>query len=222
MATTRETTNCPVTTLPATADEAAKAAKTKRAADLHTARVMTDGSINAVVVQKYLPGVNDGGDMMTLAEVTREQVKAIAGGDLSMLEGMLLSQATALQAMFFDLAIRAKMQDRFDGIQTMTTLALKCAAQSRQAIVALAELRMPKSVMFAKQANVSGGHQQINNGVAALASPARAEELQDRPNELSGADHELLEDTRTSGAAGGADSHLAAVGTSHRAEVIGR
>ena len=59
---------------------------------------------------------------------------------------MLLTQATALQAIFIDLALRAKRQDRFEGIHTMTTLALKCAAQSRQAVTALAELRMPKII----------------------------------------------------------------------------
>ena len=221
MATKPKTPKTPATAL-TTAADAAAAAKAKRAADLHTARIMIDGSINAVVVQKYLPGVNDGGDMLTLVEVTREQVKAIAGGDLSMLEGMLLSQATALQAMFTDLAARAKPQDRFDAIQTMTTLALKCAAQSRQAVTALAELRMPKTVMFAKQANVTSGPQQVNNGVLAPASPLRAEEIQNRPNELLEMQHGNHLDTRAAGTAGGADSRLEAVGALDRAEVTGR
>ena len=74
---------------------------------------------------------------------------AIVGGDFSGLEYMLLTQATALRAMFVDLATRAKRKGRFDRIQTMTTLALKCAAQSRQTVTALAELRMLKTVMFA-------------------------------------------------------------------------
>ena len=221
MATKPKTPKTPATAL-TTAADAAAAAKAKRAADLHTARIMIDGSINAVVVQKYLPGVNDGGDMLTLVEVTREQVKAIAGGDLSMLEGMLLSQATALQAMFTDLAARAKPQDRFDAIQTMTTLALKCAAQSRQAVTALAELRMPKTVMFAKQANVTSGPQQVNNGVVAAALPARAEEIQSRPNELLEAQHGNHLDTRAQSAAGGADPHLVPVEVIHRTDVTGR
>ena len=86
--------------------------------------------------------------------------------------------------MFTDLAIRAKQQNRLDAIQTMTTLALKCASGSRQAIVALAELRAPKTVMFARQANVTTGPQQVNNSVMAEASRVRAEEFQQRPNEL--------------------------------------
>ena len=203
----------------ATADDLARKAKDKADDDTNTARVMTNGQCNAVVVQQYLHYANGGSNVQALSAVSREQARAIGSGDFSSLEHMLLTQATALQAMFTDLAVRARRQDRLDGIQTMTTLALKCATGSRQAIVALAELRMPKTVMFAKQANVTSGPQQINNGVVAPVSPARAEEFQNLPNELSGATHGLLQDTRTSCAAGRADPHLAAVGTLDRAAV---
>lgn len=169
MATKTKAPRATPTTKLATAEDLARAAKAKTHADRHTARILIDGTINALVVQQYLPKVNDGGDLPTMAELNSEQARAIGGGDMSMLEAMLLSQATALQAMFIDLAVRAKAQDRYNGIQVMTALALKCAAQSRQAIVALAELRMPKSVLFAKQANVTSGPQQVNNGVAAPA-----------------------------------------------------
>ena len=190
--------------------------------EMNTARVMQNGQANAVVVQQYLRFVNDGSSVVALSKVSTKDAIAIGSGDLSNLEHMLLTQATALQAMFVDLALRAKRQDRFDGIQIMTTLALKCAAQSRQAVTALAELHQPRSVMFAKQANVSSGPQQINNGVVAQASPARAEEIQSRPNELSGANHGLLENTRTSCSAGGANPRMATVGALDRAEVTRR
>ena len=159
---------------PAVEDPARKAR-----ADTDTARVMTNGQCNAAVVQQYLHFVNGGSNIQALAEVSTEQALKIGSGDLYSLEHMLLSQATALQAMFVDLALRAKRQDRYDGIQIMTTLALKCAAQSRQAVTALAELRMPKTVMFAKQANVSSGPQQVNNGVAPPVSPPRKEATAD-------------------------------------------
>lgn len=210
-------------TQPATAEALARKAKDKADEDVMTAHVMTNGQCNTFVVQQYLPHVNDGSNVQALSKVSMEQARDIGGGDLSRLEFMLLTQATALQAMFVDLATRAKRQDRFDGIQTMTTLALKCAAQSRQAVTALAELRMPKTVMFAKQANVSNGPQQVNNGVAVpVRASARAGEFQNRPNELSGSTHELLQDTRTSCPPIGTDPHLAAVGEVHRAEVARR
>lgn len=205
-----------------TADDLKRKAADKASEDELTARVMTNGQCNAVVVQQYLHYVNGGSNVQALSEVSMKQAQAIGGGDFSSLEHMLLTQATALQAMFVDLATRAKRQDRFDGIQTMTTLALKCAAQSRQAVTALAELRMPKTVMFAKQANVSNGPQQVNNGVVAQASPSRAEEIQNRPNELLEMQHGNHLDTRAAGTAGGADPHMVPLEAVHRAEVTGR
>lgn len=217
MATKPKTRKTTPATQPATADDLARKAKAKAAEEVQTARVMTNGQCNTVVVQQYLHYVNGGSNVQALSEVSMEQARAIGGGDFRSLEHMLLTQATALQAMFVDLATRAKRQDRFDGIQTMTTLALKCAAQSRQAVTALAELRMPKTVMFAKQANVTSGLQQVNNGVVAPAGIARAEEIQNRPNELLGVQHGNQLDTRAASAAGRADPHLAAVAAVHRA-----
>ena len=151
-----------------TANEPSQQAAAKAKADRFSARVATDGTCNAVVVQQYLPGVNGGGDAQALADIGGEQARAVGAGDLSQLERMLLSQATALQAMFVDLACRGKQQTSRDALQVYTTLALKCATGSRQAITALAELRTPKTVMFAKQANLTTGPQQVvNNGVAA-------------------------------------------------------
>ena len=198
---------------PAAVEDSEQKARAAR----HTARLLTDGTTNAVVITHYLPHVNDGGDVETLSGEADRQARAIAGGDFSHLEKMLLTQATALQAMFADLACKARAQSGRDNMQALTGLALKAAAGSRQAIVALAELRMPKSVMFAKQANVANGPQQVNNGVAAPASPARAEEIRGQPNELLEAQHGNYLDTGATGTAGSADPNLEAVGAGHRA-----
>jgi hypothetical protein len=219
MAPKPKTQRTPPPTQQVAAETLARKARDKADDDTNTARVMTNGQCNTVVVQQYLSYFNGGSNVHALSEVSMEQARSIGGGDFSSLELMLLTQATALQAMFVDLATRAKRQDRFDGVQTLTTLALKCAAQSRQAVTALAELRMPNTVMFAKQANVTSGPQQVNNGVASQDSPARAEGIQSGPNELSGATHGLLQDTRTSCPAIGTNPHLAAMGEVHWAEV---
>ena len=202
--------------------ELAQQAATKAQADRRTARVLTDGTVNAAVVQQYLPHVNGGGDVTALADLGGEQARAVGAGDLGQLERMLLSQATALQAMFVDLACRGKQQKDLDSLQVHTALALKCATASRQAITALVELRAPKSVLFARQANLTTGPQQINNGVLATAQAARAEKFQNRPSELSAPNHELLEDTRASRASGRTDPRLETVGAVHRAEDAGR
>ena len=163
-----------------TAQDAADTAE----ADKQTALAMMGGQCGAAVVQGYLSYVNNGSNLTALDEVARAMGKRVAADDFSDLERMLLSQATALQAMFTDLALRSRQMDMAAHMQMMTALALKCATGSRQAITALAELRMPKTVMFAKQANVTSGPQQVNNGLVAPASSARAEEIQNQPNEL--------------------------------------
>jgi hypothetical protein len=78
---------------------------------------------------------------------------------------------------------------------------------------------MPKSVMFAKQANVTSGPQQINNGVIPTAGAARAEGFADRQNELLEAQHGQGLDTGTSGTPGRTDPVLAAVGAVDGANV---
>ncbi|ACB35735.1 conserved hypothetical protein [Leptothrix cholodnii SP-6] len=203
--------------LPATADDLARQAKAKAEDEKYFATVMADGTINMMVTQTYLPEFNKATTVEALEKVRQQQVKAIAAGDLTQLEQMLLTQAAALQAMFIDLAVRAKKQNQFDGIQTMTGLALKCAAGSRQAITALAELRMPKTAVFAKQANVTTGPQQVNNGTHPQAGSARAEKIATRPNELLEASHEQRLDTRAQGQGGRADPGARALETVNRA-----
>jgi len=134
------------------------------------ARVATDGTFNIALVKLYMPKVNDDVDLHALVDQLPAQVEAIAAGDLTQLENVLLTQAMALQAMFTDLALRGRDQNHIEWQRMLMSLALKCAAGSRQAVVARAELRMPKSVTFAKQANVAIGPQQVNNVVAPTES----------------------------------------------------
>ena len=143
MATKQRGAPAPTATKAATAENLAQRAKEKADAEQFAARVSTDGTVNVALVAQYLPNVNGGASPQALSAVLQEQVKAIASGDLTQLETMLLAQATALQAMFIDLASKARGQTNREWMQLHSTLALKCAAGSRHAIVALAELRAP-------------------------------------------------------------------------------
>ena len=219
MATKPKRSQAPTATTAATTQELARTPMEIAGEDIETARVMTNGQCNALVVQQYLHYVNGGCDVQALSEVSTKDAQAISGGDFRSLEHMLLTQATALQAMFVDLATRAKRQDRFDGIQILTNLALKCAAQSRQAVTALAELKAPRSVMFATQANVTSGPQQINNVAPELAPPpaSRAGEKQIPRNELLEASDGKRLDFRAAGKTGSADPRLETLEPGHGA-----
>ena len=195
----------------------AQDAADKAEADKQTALAMMGGQCGAAVVQGYLSYVNNGSNLTALNDAAQAMGKRVAADDFSDLERMLLSQATALQAMFTDLALRSRQVDMAAHMQMMTALALKCATGSRQAITALAELRMPKTVLFAKQANVTSGPQQVNNGVMTTPPASRTATIQDRPNELLEATHGNCLDTRAPSTASRADSVMATLGAIHGA-----
>lgn len=184
---------------------------------------MVEGTACGIATARYLSAGEGGPDGHDVRLHVADVARRLADGDLSTLELMLLQQATTLQAMFASLAFNAQAQTGRENLQVVTSLALKAAAGSRQAITALAELRMPKQVLFAKQANVNnGGQQQVNNGPAtgsnADAGPARAsaEETESRQSELSGGANGLLENTGASGASGRTLSTQSPVGEVHR------
>jgi hypothetical protein len=85
-------------------------------------------------------------------------------------------------------------------------LALKAQSQCRATLETLSAIKNPP-VVIAKQANISNGHQQINNGVPAT----RTEKNENTQNELlAEAQHgsETL-DTRTTGATISKDKAMA-------------
>ena len=78
----------------------------------------------------YLPVPNSDGQVGALLDLAPEQVKAIAAGDLTQLESMLLTHAVALQAMFSDLARRGRDQPHIEWQRMLMSLSLKCACRS--------------------------------------------------------------------------------------------
>jgi len=126
---------------------------------------------------------------------------------------MLINQADALQTIFVNLTERALRQEYHVHMEGFMKLALKAQSQSRATLQTLAEVKNP-SVVYARQANVTTGPQQINNGV----DPTRARENQNSPNQLLGAKNDLRQDTRASGSAVKDDSPLEAVGAIYGAK----
>jgi hypothetical protein len=84
----------------------------------------------------------------------------------------------------------------------------------------LATIKNPPAV-FARQANIAQGPQQVNNnGMMPAGAPrAGAGETENAPNKLSGGSNELLPDTRTPRTAVGSDPAMATLGTFDGAEV---
>jgi hypothetical protein len=91
-------------------------------------------------------------------------------------------------------------------------LALKAQAQCRATIETLAAIKNPP--VFAKQANIANGPQQVNNG---SAHPPRADENTTSPNKLLEQSDEQRLDPGTPPTAVRSDPALVAVETGHRA-----
>jgi hypothetical protein len=130
-------------------------------------------------------------------------------------EAMLMNQATALQSLFTRLAERAMTCDQVVPFEANMRMALRAQSQCRATLEPLAAIKNPP-VVYAKQANVTTGPQQVNNGVP--ATPLRARETETEPNRLLEADNGKWMDTGTASAASGGDQTLATVGTLDGAE----
>ena len=91
-------------------------------------------------------------------------------------------------------------------------LALRAQSQCRTTLETLAAIRNPP-IVYARQANVTTGPQQINNGTE---TPSRAREIESKQTQLLRTDHGEWMDIGTAVAAGGADSQMETVGAVNR------
>lgn len=154
------------------------------------ARLVTSPAMSALRVVSAVEGnsISKTLDLPTLIEVLREQGETIKQGDLSRVETMLMGQATALQAIFARLAERAMANTEIAPFEANLKMALRAQSQCRATLETLAAIKNPP-VVYAKQANVTSGPQQINN---TISMAAQAREIENAPNQLSGAlCHEL-------------------------------
>jgi hypothetical protein len=139
------------------------------------------------------------------------QAKAANDGNLGRSEAMLVTQAHTLDALFHSMAGRSRACSAAGDTakaETYMRLALKAQSQCRTTIEALAEIKNPP-VVYARQANVAAGHQQVNNA----GEPSRVREIENAPNKLLEAQHGERLDTGAATPASGANQTMETVGT---------
>lgn len=164
----------------------------------------------AWTISSWSPGQYD---VNCLAQELEAQTAAVKNGAMGRPEETLVAQAQTLDMIFNFLAreARANMGKSVTNFDLCLRLALKAQSQCRTTLETLAEIKNPP-VVYARQANVTTGPQQINNGVA------RTEEKTIEQNKLSGDVHELRPDTRAPALAGRTDKAVATLGEIHRAQ----
>ena len=180
------------------------------------ADVMVEGTLaNAHVMATFAkPTMGE----LHLAECIRaldDKTRAVNRGDLSSAEAVLIEQATALNAIFAEFARRSalNMGAYINAADRYMRLALKAQSQCRATLETLATIKAGPAI-FARQANIAHGPQQVNNGVSGPArAGARAGEMAIAKTELLGvSDGERL-DTGAASSPGRSDPALETVGT---------
>jgi len=140
------------------------------------------------------------------------EIDEVAKGNMARPEAMLLCQAHTLDFLFGELAQKANNQQHMPNYEGFMRMALKAQNQCRMTLETLSNLKNPP-VIFAKQANFSGGgHQQVNNGVLGQASHAAKDQKQ--PNEL------LLEEAYYAGTTLDTGSTGEAIGVNSELETV--
>lgn len=150
-----------------------------------------------------LTGIGESIHLESYGRKLKADGEAIKAGDLSLVEEMLISQATSLQALFVRMIERAMNAEYVPNFDLYMKYALRAQNQARRTLETLGTIKNPP--VIARQANIAT-NQLINNG-----PPTRAENISCRNELLEVTDGKRL-DNRTQGAAGGTNPTLEALG----------
>ena len=176
-----------------------------------TSRLAAAGGLaNVSVIATYQSGLFKAEDIDILEcrhEVVK-RVKQAQDGNTVHVIGLLMAQALALNGIFTKLATQAAQADDHHNprqLETYLRLALKAQSQSRATLEALVAVGNPP-VMFAQQANVAFGPQQVNNSVFSNPRSAHGSNPRSERNELLEAGDGTRVEPRTTGQASRSDS----------------
>lgn len=171
------------------------------------ALALRPGANAAAIVQEYAKPFGEQ-DMGALFNELAASIAEVQEGDMTQCEAMLMGQAYALQSIFMNFSRRALKQKCQNNLESFFRMAMKAQNQCRMTLETLATLKNPP-VVFANQANIAHGPQQVNNGIPV---PAYAEKVLNQSNKLLEAQHAERLDNGTAGKATRLDSAMATMG----------
>ena len=147
-------------------------------------------------------------DVNAFAAELQDQARAASAGKLDRSEAMLVAHAHTLDSLFHTLTVWALNNGgNAAHFETCMRLALKAQSQARATVETLAEIKNPP-VVFARQANIAHGPQQVLNH----ALPSHAGETEIAQTRLLESENGERLDTRATSATGGANPTLETVG----------
>ncbi len=158
--------------------------------DEAVAKILTMPEVGAAGT---IRGLNDIHDVNALTKILSKQTADVVGGNMTRPESMLLSQAHTLDALFNSLVMKGLNQSHMPHYESFLRLAYKAQSQCRSTLQTLSDIKNP-SVVYAKQANITNGNQQINNGVPA---PRTQENIKNTNELLTELPNATLDNRRT-------------------------
>lgn len=164
------------------------------------ARAMSSPDVRAASV---IQSLNNNLDINFLAAEMRAQIADVQDGKMARPDAMLVAQAHTLEALFAGLsrqALHHMNEGNAEASERYMKLALRAQSQCKSTIEALSAIKNPP-VVYAKQANIAHGPQQVNNG-AFPTDELCGGGIKRAPNELGESPHELLQNTSTQSIAG--------------------
>ncbi len=196
----------------------------------NTFKMVSDGSTESEALAKLVTGGADmsGGcahtlrlysntngaiELTDLAEEMHKAGREVNAGSMARAERMLMAQFLTLDTLFNSLAQRAKGQETFRGLETLTRLALKAQSQARTTAETLAVMKNP--IPCIRQTNITNGPQQVNNGQPSAAHAATFHQ----PDKVLEADAQERMDTRALSQTVRANTELATMGEIDRPKV---
>lgn len=170
---------------------------------------LSSNVLNTLTTEAFTKSALGDIDFTEAVAVMKDKSEKIIAGDLSELESTLAAQIVSLNAIFTTLARRATACEYLNQVELNLRLALKAQAQCARTAEILATIKNPP-IVYAKQANIAQGHQQINNGDKFAT---HAQKIQTSSNELLSETNNAPLDTRGTIEAVRANQELAAVET---------
>ena len=197
------------------------------AAELRADALLGTGAVcNARVIRSFHTN-REKLDLDACVTILAAAAKKVSDGDCSGTESILSAQAVALNTIFTSMAIRANSCKFIPDMEAYMKFALKAQNQCRATLDTLAQIKHPRQTVITKQANISNGHQQVNNtlnqgGEQQLFNLKNSETEQNKLLKNHGQEKDERVDTGKTGAAGGSDPAMAAVDKVNRGKNRGR
>jgi hypothetical protein len=146
------------------------------------ARLALDPAVaGAIVIQEFTKCFGEQ-DISALIQALNTSIERAKGGDQSQAEAMLYAQANALQGIFMGLAHRASQQGYLKQWEAVLRMAFRAQNQCRMTLETLATLKNPAPTVIARQANITTGPQQVNNGLTQAGNPPAPSKLLEPQN----------------------------------------